>query len=162
MVFSECFRCLIKSRGLSASEVARMAPVERSMLSKAVNGAKLPKSNVLNLLCDFLRLNPNEAREMLGHLIEDIRRNHVSTWLIDETLLPIPSYLTIGMSDHPVAVFLSRQIAKKHIPYFSIVIGESIIDKALYDFIMYLPTSKYVHEPQEALDFLESYLAKAQ
>ncbi len=34
---------------------------------------------------------PKFRPEVLGHLIEDIRRNHVSAWLIGDTLLPIPS-----------------------------------------------------------------------
>ena len=109
----------------------------------------------------YIPMPPAIRREMLGHLIEDIRKKHVSAWLINETLLPIPSHLTIGTSDYPVAVFFSRQIAEKNIPYFSIVVGERIIAKALYDFIMYLPTSTYVYEEHEALDFLEKYLQKS-
>ena len=66
--------------------------------------------------------------------------------------------LTIGTSEYPVGVFFSNQIAELNIPYFSIIVTERSIAQALYDFMMYLPTSNFVHDQQETLAVLQQCL----
>lgn len=103
-------------------------------------------------------LSMKYRREIIEHLIDDIRSGRASAWLIDETILSIPPNLTIGTSEYPVGVFFSNQIAELNIPYFSIIVTERSIAQALYDFMMYLPTSNFVHDQQETLAVLQQCL----
>ena len=52
MRFPEYLRHLLTSRRLNVSDAARIIRVERSTLSRAVNGTRLPKWNVISQLSD--------------------------------------------------------------------------------------------------------------
>ena len=103
-------------------------------------------------------LQPAYRREIIGRLIEDIRNDHVSAWLIDETMLSIPPNLTIGTSEYPVAVFFSKQIAEQNTPYFSTIVTERFIAQALYDFMINLTSSQFVRSREETLACLQRCL----
>ena len=103
-------------------------------------------------------LSPEHRREIIRRFTDDVRKGRISAWLIDETMLSIPPNLTIGTSEYPVGVFFSKQMAEQKTPYFSIVVMERIIAQALYDFMMYLPSSNFVLDKQETLNCLQQCL----
>ena len=125
------------------------------------NGVKdFLKTGVINDIPSgiYRPLSPKYRREIIERLIADIQRGHVSALLLDEAMFPIPPNLTIGTSEYPVGVFFSNQTAEQNTPYFSIIVTERVIAQALYDFMMYLPTSGFVRDQQETLDCLRQCL----
>lgn len=66
-LFGEYLKELIKSHGISISELARKSNVERTMIHKAISDKRIISYNAVDSICSTMRLTPKEERTLKSY-----------------------------------------------------------------------------------------------
>ena len=66
-LFGEYLKELIKSHGISISELARKSNVGRTMIHKAISVKRIISYNAVDSICSTMRLTPKEERTLKSY-----------------------------------------------------------------------------------------------